>query len=252
MIFFNQAKYIKECVCRVIIHNVGNSLFVGSGFFIKKNLFLTCFHVVFSSELKNLRKNPQFILLTEPNEHAKLKEFFRKTVIKIEIELTDGQRVEANLKDFDEKYDVALLEINPNSHKIKVCHLEFNPRLTIGSYLSFGGFPVHYDYPIDKAPFAFNEGVLSTLVNTTIGGDKYEHLQLNSINLGGNSGGPLFFKNSWKIIGIINGNMNWGRDDLALVTPNGIVSGSLRTPLSIAYATPLKMLKEKSNILNMC
>jgi hypothetical protein len=71
--------------------------------------------------------------------------------------------------------------------------------------------------------------------------------------LPGNSGTPLFSKKTGKVVGIVNGNMNWGRDNLLIFKNSqdkaqGFEEVSNRIPLSIAYATSLKILKEKTKI----
>lgn len=246
---FNNLEYKKKRTYRVIVHFQNGQGF-GSGFFINESSFLTCFHVIFGTELKNIREDEQFIATAGTNEHLKLENFFRSKVTKIEVELDDNSRVEARLQSFDEKYDIILLKVATGEKEVNICDLEFAPKLNHWDHLSFVGFPTHHDYSLDKAPLAVHEGILSTFVETVIGGDKYEHLQINTINLGGNSGAPLFLRKSKKVVAIVNGNMNWGRDDLAAVgNPLANVSKvSLRVPLSIAYATKIGLIKNKTEI----
>lgn len=225
---------------------------LGSGFFISAREFLTCFHVIFGSELKRIRNDPQFTSISGHDEHSRLQKFYDAKVARIEIRSQYDIAFSATLKRFDERYDLVLLEVDDAAHLANICRLDFTARIDYGDYVSFGGFPTHFDYPVEKAPFAFHEGVLSAFVATAIGGEKYEHLQINSISLGGNSGAPLFTNNGAKVIGIMNGNMNWGRDDLTSVTgkESSLVYNqvSLRVPLSIAYATTLKLLKKNSRV----
>ena len=248
----NRTAYKRARVYRVISHGAYGYFGLGSGFFISTREFLTCFHVVFGSELRRIRTDPQFTSVAGADEHSRLQKFYEKKVTRIEIRSQHDLAFTATLKQFDERHDIALLEVEDAAHRVNVCRLDFTPRLDYGDYVSFGGFPTHFDYPLEKAPFAFHEGVLSAFVSTAIGGDKYEHLQINSISLGGNSGAPLFTKNSSKVIGILNGNMNWGRDDLTSVTGKDAAlvynQVSLRVPLSIAYATTLKLLKKNTGI----
>ena len=158
----------------------------------------------------------------------------------------------AVLKDFDEKYDIALFEVELASKKVKTCKLEWKPKLSHGDYVFFGGFPIHHDYVLGQAPLAVQEGMISSFVETIIGGEKYEHLQINSINLGGNSGAPLFKKWGRKVVGIVNGNMNFGNDSVMIQNPgnNQATPQSFRIPLSIAYGTPINILKENTKIFD--
>lgn len=252
------ADFIKNSVFRVIINysspKGGKSS--GSAFFIDRNHLLTCFHVVFGAELQNLRRNPKYLSLNAKNEHERLELFLKDKQPLIKVELKDGLQVEARLEKFDERYDIALLTIDIGDNKIEKCKLDFRVSLTYGDNIVFGGFPNQFSYPYDKTPFAYHEGMVSSFPVTIIGGDKYEHLQINSINLSGNSGAPLFLKGSKEVIGIINGNMNWGRDDLLIMKNSKIYpketpifeTASNRIPLSIAYATTLKTIKEQTDI----
>ncbi len=250
MIFINLTRYREERVCRTIVYSA-SGLSTGSGFFISKDNFLTCFHVIFGGELSRLRNDSRFKDSAGADEHSKFLSFYNANINKVEIELFDGTRISAILKDFDEKYDIALLEVMPNE-KIKICKVEWRPRLNRGDYVFFGGFPSHHSYSPDKTPIAVQEGMISSFIETQIGGEKYKHLQINSINLGGNSGAPLFKKGSKKVVGIINGNMNWGNDNVMIKDPiNGQSNPAVfRIPLAIAYATAMDILKEKTVLFN--
>lgn len=252
---YDNKQFKKGRAYRVIVSlPTQGSFSCGTGFFVNKTIFVTCFHVAFSNNggLKAIRNDPRFISSVGQDEHSKLKSYFQTCISKVEVELRAGLRANAILKDFDEKYDTAIFEVNVGDEKVNICHLDGKSTLSYGTRVSFFGFPTHYDYVVDKAPVAFQEGVLSAFVDTTIAGGKYEHLQVNSISLGGNSGAPIFLQNGNRVVGIINGNMNWGRDDLAIFGATGTqTSGaSLMVPLSISYATSTKTLLEKTNISN--
>lgn len=252
--FSDRINYKKERILRIIIELKNVKPGTGSGFFINdKGQFLTCFHVIFGGELKNIRKSPDFKSISGNDEHSRLEQWFTNKVNKINVEFLDKSKAELQVERFDERYDIALLKLKDSTiaKKIKYCRLDFKNTLKQGNLVFFGGFPICYPYKNTETPFAINTGMVSSFPETIIGGEKYEHIQINSINLGGNSGAPLFKKNRNRVIGIINGNMNWGSDDVAFIdNQRKLNKGSLRTPLSIAYATSLKLIQKKSKIFN--
>ncbi len=250
--FNDNIQYKKKVIRRVLAYFSGGNTGVGSGFFVNKNgIFLTCFHVAFGGELKNLRNDPDFIAIKESDEHKKLETWYSNKINKIEVELPDSSKEELKLVSFDEKYDIAVLKLE-NKEKIRDIDnikFDFKKQLKQGDHVFFGGFPISYPYKAEESPFAINTGMVSSFPNTIIGGDFYEHAQINSVNLGGNSGAPLFIKNKNKVIGIINGNMNWGSDFVVFKNKSGKEEvGPLRVPLSIAYATPVSLLKKESKV----
>ena len=246
MILYNQAKYVKERVYRVKVSSA-NGYASGSGFFISPRKFLTCFHVVFLKELRNLRNDSDFIRGVGADEHEKLQSYFSNKITGIEIGIGKNIWITATLDKFEEKYDIAVLDVDIGKQRVNICNLNWDPKINYGDYVFFGGFPTHHEYDPDKAPFTAHEGMVSSFNETTVGGNKYEHIQINSINLGGNSGAPLFKKGRSKVIGIVNGNMLRGNTNVLFQNPetNQTIRGPLLIPLSIAYATSLKLLKDK-------
>ncbi|MBI4322702.1 MAG: trypsin-like peptidase domain-containing protein [Candidatus Omnitrophica bacterium] len=243
---FNRSiRKICQSVYRFVAYHPSGRWSAGSGFFLnKKGDFLTCFHVAFGRELRHLRISPDFKQVSGVNEHSQLDAFYKTLGFIPKVELSSGSFYDAKLSDFDEKLDVALFKVDADASKFKVCKIDWRSRLDYGDRICFGGFPSHHDYQFDRSPLAVQEGIVSSFVETIIGGEKYQHVQLNSVNLGGNSGAPLFKMESDAIFGVINGNMNWGRDDVAIWGPTGTTKGSVRIPLSIAYATPMKSLRD--------
>jgi S1-C subfamily serine protease len=248
--FFKKTNLRKNKVYRVVTHFPSGNYDTGSGFFIDVDKFLTCFHVAFGDELRVIKNRVNFQNYSGTNDHEKLKNYFNDRISKIEIVLPDKSKLLAKLNRFDERYDVAVLDVNPAGKKVEICTLDTQTKLKHGDYVYFGGFPAHHDYLAGTSPFAAHEGMVSSFVETMIGGNKYQHIQINSINLGGNSGAPLFKRNGEKVIGIINGNMNWGNDNVMFgdAETNKASIASLRIPLSIAYATSLKFIKENTDI----
>jgi len=253
--FNDRINYKRERVVRILAHfnngNIGN----GSGFFINDSgQLLTCFHVVFGGELKNIRTDQDFTSIVDDNEHLRLQKWFKNKIKKIEVGFPDGSKKELDLQKYDEKFDIALLKLKDDRsvNKIKYCQLDFSTTLKQGDSIFFAGFPICYSYKDTETPFAINTGIVSSFPKTIIGGERYKHIQINSINLGGNSGAPLFRKNRNKVIGIINGNMNLGKDTLVSQDKNGKQTvGPLRIPLGIAYATSLKTIKHNTLIFEL-
>lgn len=252
--FSDRVSYKRERILRILTHFKNGNVGTGSSFFIDNSgQLLTCFHVVFGEELKNIRTAPDFISIQGNDEHSKLQIWFANQINKVEVELANGSKEAVDLQRFDEKYDIALLKLRNREvvKKVKYCNLDLKTILKQGDLVFFGGFPICFPYKDTETPFAINTGMVSSLPETIVGGEKYQHVQINSINLGGNSGAPLFRKNRDKVVGIINGNMNFGADNFAFIDNQGkTVKGSFRPPLSIAYATPLALLKEKSTIFS--
>ncbi|MFA5778488.1 MAG: serine protease [Candidatus Paceibacterota bacterium] len=244
-------RYKKERLLRILVNYRTGKFAAGSGFFINKNgELLTCFHVVFGAELNKLRLLPNFISINIGDEHNKLEQYFKNTILNLEIELPNGIKKGVELKNFNEKYDIAILKLKEPLKNIKYFKIDFEDTPYYGDDIIFCGFQLAHGYSNDKFPFAVNVGIISSFPETTVGGDSYQHLQINSINLGGNSGAPLFRKGKKNVIGIVNGNMNMGNNNVVLYDSknNKNITGSIIIPLSIAYATSLKLLKQKANL----
>ena len=249
---FKRIEYRRNRVYRVISHFTNGSFMVGSGFFIRGNQFLTCFHVVFGSEFGPIRQNQLFAQTQGSDDHEKLENYYKSLGTRIEIELHDGLRIIATIKMFDHKYDAVVLEINaPDVNKIIVSKLDYSANFRYGDSLSSCGFPYAVGYSVDHYPFAVHSGEVSGFMDVTVGGEKYEHTQIDSISLGGISGSPVFRNYGREVVGIINGNMIWGRNDLILQTPNGQQTGALNVPLGISYMTPMRLLKEKTQLFSI-
>ncbi len=245
----NDILYKKTRIVRVICkYKVGDSF--GTGFFLKNGKLLTCFHVIFGQELSNIRNNPEFQVISGNDEHANLEKFYKSKISILEVEFSSGEKVEAELIKFDEKFDIAVLKLK-NERKVDFFEVDTEGVLDYDDDIFFCGYQSAPGYTPDKYPFAVNAGQVSSFPDIIVGGEKYTHIQINSINLGGNSGAPLFHKNRNKVVGIVNGNMNWGADNNAFVGPQGnIIKDVFRTPLSIAYVTSMKLLKEESTVFN--
>lgn len=245
--------YKRERLVRVIINYNNGNIGTGTGFIATSNgLILTCCHVLLGIELKNILVSQDYLDCEGDSVKNKLKFFLEKYVASISVEMMNGTRKATNLIWFDENYDTALIQML-GVVDVPFFELDFNYKPEYEDSIFFCGFPLAIGYPRpEEYPFAINKGYISTFPITTVAGGRYEHLQINSINLGGNSGAPLFLKDSNIVIGMINGNMNWGNDNLASITssnPPEVTSVSLRVPLSIAYATSLKMISDNSVLL---
>lgn len=270
----NDIPYKKERLARILVQHRNGSTSVGTGFFIDgQGGLLTCFHVISGTELCNLRiANPNIagaIAVGPEQEHIQLENYLNQSIINIQVEFMDGRRKIADIVSFNHIYDVAMLKITSAEMatgfvgEIPFFEIDADYMPEYDESTFFCGFQLTggYSNPTEY-PFSINRAVVSAFPEVLVAGDRYEHIQLNSINLGGNSGAPLFVEGSNKVIGIINGNMNWGGNNLVVVNdarlpgaqgapgnPPTLSQGSLQVPLCIAYATSLKSIKDKTNIL---
>jgi S1-C subfamily serine protease len=240
----------KQKLARVIVRYAAPNAFgCGSGFFIdSKGSLLTCFHVAFAASADTIKSNEPY-KSAAGTEQDKFKAYFSAAISNIEAHHEDGTSTPLDLVDFNADFDLAVLRARTPVDNSKVFETDFDFKFNYGDKVEFIGYPTAAGYPPDKSPFAFNSGVVSSFPETKVAGGIYEHVQINAVNLGGNSGGPLFIEGSEKVVGIVNGNMNWGSDNVAFVDPsNQIRKGTFRAPLGIAYATPLQLLKSKGFI----
>lgn len=240
--------YKKERIVRILNH-VTNQVSVGTGFFITQNDIITCSHVLLMKDLASLEKNEDFNK-TNLNEDL-IKKFHKSFTRKIEIEFSDKSKKEVFLKHIDPKNDFAILRLSSGSSYGKYFEVDVNKTFYYNDYVSFCGFQNTPYVHVTESPFTYNDGKISSFPDLIVAGDKYQHIQINSINLGGNSGAPLFMDREYKAVGIINGNQNHGSDNVAFFDDKGtIVRNAFRIPLSIAYATSFESLRKRSSVFN--
>jgi len=247
----NGIAYKKENIARIIINNTNGTYGVGTAFPIgDSRKYLSCFHVVFGKPINEIRNDSNFAALDGNNEDEKLLAYQKANTKGIQLQLPNGMLINALLEKFNAQYDAATVTVTGKGRKQSL-ELDTSSVINIGDQLFFCGYQSAVRIEPKNFPFTINSGFVSTMINTEIGGGNYEHLQINSINLGGNSGAPVFRANENQVIAMINGNMNWGRDDFAIFNEEGrIIRGSSRTPLSIAYATPLALIKLETDLLD--
>ncbi|MEI6553303.1 MAG: serine protease [bacterium] len=256
----NDVPHIRERIVRVIVQFRNGSTSVGTGFFIgDKGELLTCLHVITRAEKRS-------------SQISDIKGYLTNNIMNIQAQLPDGSLEAIDLQKFDEDLDVALLKIRREIETpFFSTTIDYYPEYDESTF--FCGFQLTGGYtdPM-QYPFSTNRAVVSAFSEVQVAGGKYTHIQLNSINLGGNSGAPLFQEGGNVVIGIINGNMNWGGNNFAIVDNivNNIASDtdgnntvgldnqnstlnlsqrSIRVPLCIAYATPITLIREKTDIL---
>ncbi len=237
----------KERIVRVLNINKHNNISYGTGFFITENDVITCSHVVLTKGLRFLEEDNEFKRTNF--EEELVKKYHKSFTKKIEVELFDKSRKEVFIKHIDPKNDFVILRLSSGVVYDKFFEIDIIRDFYYNDYLSFCGFQdTPYVNPLES-PFTYNDGNISSFPDLVVGGEKYQHLQINSINLGGNSGAPLFMDHDKDPVGIINGNQNWGNDNMAIFDEKGkIIKNVFRVPLSIAYATSFKLLKERSTI----
>jgi len=199
----------------------------GSGFFISTDgTFFTCAHVALVLKGAEIKKLPIFAQ-TSGTEHEKYMAFYSSCIDNPKAVFEDGQEVELQLEKLDMYYDFAIFKAKTGKiASERILETDFSTPIDYGMHTNFVGYPMCPGYAPDKNPFAFNLGYVSAFPEIQIEENgKYEHIQINALNLGGNSGGPLFIGESEAVVGIVNG--NWSQ-------------------YNVAYATSLKLLREKS------
>lgn len=248
-----EISYVRERIVRVHSH-LGNRTSGGTGFFISdKGLIITCWHVLVGNLLREIREKSEFQEIEAGTEAEKIKSYTEKAVQKVEVVLSDGSKKKVIIKGYDYKYDLAILKTMKSSGKKPFFELDLQTRLDYLDDTVFCGFPESPGYKMQAAPFALNTGVVAAFPELSVGGEHYTHIQLNGINLGGNSGAPLLRRGENKVYGIINGNFIKYIKNLAVFKDEnnidaGITKGSFVVPLGITYSTPLVLLNRKSEI----
>jgi S1-C subfamily serine protease len=211
-----------------------DSYSTGTGFFVSDTgKIVTCWHVLFGTDLKLFKLTNEFAQNTEVSEAEKVETQYNNKIVKIEIQKPDGNTTEAKLVGYDYFYDLAILEIPKSEDKIPYFELETQEALDYIDEVNFCGYPECSGYNSLNSPFAVNTGVVSAFPEVDIAGGKYKNIQLNTICIGGNSGAPLFKNGSLKVSGIVNG-YQW--------------KGQEKIPINISFATGFDLLKEKSEV----
>ena len=211
-----------------------------------RTYLLTCFHVVLSaSSLVEVEKKIQQDKLGAGKDGYW--NFYKKYLKNVQVEnaiLPDFQ--DARLEDFWPEKDLAILSTS-SKKEFQEPVFDFS-RPALGSRIAFCGFPITPGYSDKtKFPFTVNEGIISTFSNAKPNGQyEFEHLQLNAVNLGGNSGAALFLQKTCKILGIIDGHMinQIGITGIPVYDASGnITKGNLNLPpmifSGVSYAIPI-------------
>lgn len=240
-------------IVRVFSYLDNGAISSGTGFYVSENgLIITCCHALFDLSLRDSGRFVDIKGLDVKQKIEKVSKFVVTKIKKIEIESVDGKREKVILKEFDYFYDFALLKSMKSSGKKQYLELELGKDLNYLDDIIFCGFPETPYYTLENTPFTVNSARVSSFPKLVVGGEKYEHIQLNGVNLGGNSGTAIIGVRDGKVYGIVNGNFIKSKDDLAVFqdvnNPNlGIKPDKFVVPLGITYATSLTILK-KSDI----
>ncbi len=226
----------------------------GTGFvFLKdqnKIYILTCLHVVLSvsslAEVETIIKRDGLVVGKDS-----YREFYEKYVNNVQVELaTNSGLQEAELEDFLYERDLAILSA-PIKNVSRIVTFDFSKPI-LGSRIGFCGFPITPDYKDKtKFPFTVNEGIISAFSMAKPNSIyEFEHLQLNAVNLGGNSGAAVFTQNNGEVIGIIDGNMTnqITITNTPVYDPKGnIFKGNINLPpmvfSGVSYAIPIYEVK---------
>jgi S1-C subfamily serine protease len=187
-----------------------------------------------------------------------LKQFLIENIKEVKIQMSDGNFYLLELIDADLKYDCSFFKFKTGKSKV-IFSLELDDKieLTEGIEVAFAGFPTEVpQYKQMDTPFAVNEGIIASFPDLKVGGlEKHTFVQVNAVNLGGNSGAPLFLKNSGKVIGITTGNQN-KRFNIVEVDESGKMLNIIEkqkadvTVFGVAYAVPIKYILNLIRVKN--
>jgi S1-C subfamily serine protease len=246
--------YIQERVCRVVVDYEASKPFsVGSGFFVDQNTFLTAAHVVVG------KNAPAFFNEKTEQKDYEIKnqealKYFYSLKSHITIELPNGGKIEGKFENMDFAHDIAVIRVNNKDMHVPLCVIARDHQLKLGDVVFYGGFSDQFGYEPKKWPYTHHQGIIASLPEIMIVGGTYQHIRVHAINLAGNSGAPLFEANNGRVIGMVNGNMQWGNDTLASIKqilPNGsfdLEKTSLQVPLPICYATSMDIITKRSTV----
>ncbi len=143
----------------------------------------------------------------------------------------------------DEHHDLALLELEGAA--LTPLELEAGTALREGDDIAFTGFPIgtvlglqpvtHQGIVSALTPLALPAGNARQLTAEKIAGlrDPFEIIQLDATAYPGNSGSPLFIRDTGRVVGIIN-----------RVFVKGKKEDILRDPSAITYAVPVRYLRQ--------
>ncbi|MBB4076602.1 serine protease Do [Bartonella fuyuanensis] len=134
----------------------------------------------------------------------------------IEINFTDGTKLKAKLLGKDSKTDLALLQVDAGSKKLKAVRFGDSERVRIGDWVMAIGNPYGFGGSVTV-------GIISARNRDLNAGPYDNFIQTDAAINRGNSGGPLFDRNG-EVIGI----------NTAIVSPSG---GSI----GIGFAIPSDM-----------
>jgi len=244
--------YLYKRIAKVFVKYKNGTISVGTGFFVSENgLLITCWHVIAGGLLRDIKNTDDYKDIINTTESEKIKKYLENHIQKIEIEEHDGTKNKVNLKDYDFVHDLAILKTMKSSGKKLFFEIDVTSKLDYLDDALFVGFPEAPYYTHDSYPFAINTCVVSAFPEVIIGGKKYTHVQLNGVNLGGNSGAPLLKRGDSKVFGIINGNFIKQHNSLVVLKDAsdlnaGFVKGNFAVPLGITYSTPTSLLSNES------
>jgi len=219
-------KKIKSAIVRIVVtkaffnedgsvDNSKSNFSFGSGFITNYDFIISCAH---SLSLKdNFKKDIDLYKKLNKKEPTtdELKDFIKNYIKKIEFQrYGETDFSEMKLNDFDINYDCSVFEFVSASNKKTGLKIYTGKELKEGEEVVFAGFPtVVPQYKFVETPFTVNEGIISSFPEIIVGGlKKYKFIQVSAVNLGGDSGAPLFLKKSGEVIGIIAGNQSIGFD----------------------------------------
>lgn len=228
-------RQIAPSLPKVLVEIGGESPMVGTGICIGPGKILTCAHVVLGRA--RLGDVPAW-------ELSDWRAFRASRVRSTVLIDQQGAELACEVTMCDPALDIAVLSTSLTAPALPPAE---RGELSPGTDILYYGYP----YTIQNAerdwPFSVFRGTVSARAEVTIGGtERRAFAVVQGLVLGGVSGGPVFDAGSGALLGMINGQMNWGRDDVLINERDEAGNQKVAdtdTPLPVGFATSFTFLR---------
>lgn len=231
---FDHYRQVAPSLPKIFVEIGGESPMVGTGICVAPGLVLTCAHVVLGKAR----------LIDIPAEELSDWRAYRSAHIRSTILIDAGGREHAcEIERCEPALDVALIRTSSGMPTLTMDAVDLRP----GQDIVYYGYP----YAIQNAerdwPLSVFRGTVSARAEVTVGGtERRAFAVVQGLVLGGVSGGPVFDAATGDLLGMINGQMNWGRDDVLINERDEAGNQKIAdtdTPLPVGYATSFAFLR---------